>query len=55
MTASSRGSRQKLLYAKAEAELTEARAYRQRVMEKAALDALIRHYQEAEGAAGSSH
>ena len=39
----------------AEAELTEARAYRQRVMEKAALDALIRHYQEAEGAAGSSH
>ena len=28
----------------AEAELTEARAYRQRVMGKAALDALIRHY-----------
>eukprot|EP00966_Prymnesium_polylepis_P071709 1665199-Prymnesium_polylepis.1 len=33
--------------AEAEAELAEARAYPQRVMEKTALYALIHHYQEA--------
>eukprot|EP00966_Prymnesium_polylepis_P016935 390613-Prymnesium_polylepis.1 len=38
--------------AEAEAELTEARAFRQRVMEKAAMDALIHHYQEAARGAG---
>ena len=41
--------------AESEAELTEARAYRQRVMEKAALDAFIQHYQDFAGAAGIGH